>query len=56
MKKLQVVQTDRYDTILQKMTTQASKMGLRADFIKKLMTIIHEESVRNQIKILNEQS
>ena len=56
MKKLQVVQTDRYDTILQKMTTQASKMGLSADFIKKLMTIIHEESVRNQIKILNEQS
>lgn len=55
-KKLQVVQTDRYDTILQKMTTQAGKMGLSADFIKKLMTIIHEESVRNQIKILNEQS
>ena len=54
-KRIQVVQTDRYDAILKQMTLQASKMGLNPDFIKKMMAIIHEESVRQQIRIINPQ-
>ena len=54
-KQIQVVQTDRYDAILKQMTLQARKMGLNPEFIKKMMTIIHEESVRQQIKIITPQ-
>ncbi|MBR5085889.1 MAG: bifunctional 3-deoxy-7-phosphoheptulonate synthase/chorismate mutase type II [Muribaculaceae bacterium] len=51
--KLQVVQTDRYDSILNKMIEQGDKHQLAPTFIKKVMSAIHEESVRQQIQILN---
>ncbi len=50
---LQVVQTSRYDTILKSMISQASKLDMSEDFIKKIMSAVHEESVRQQIHILN---
>lgn len=52
--KLQVVQTDRYDSILNKMIEQGDKHQLAPSFIKKIMSAIHEESVRQQIQILND--
>ncbi|MBR5638251.1 MAG: bifunctional 3-deoxy-7-phosphoheptulonate synthase/chorismate mutase type II [Muribaculaceae bacterium] len=53
---MQVVQTNRYDMILQKCLNQADKLGLSAEFIKTIMSAIHQESVRQQIKILNDHS
>ena len=51
---MQVVQTNRYDSILRKCVGQADKLGLSADFIKAVMSAVHQESVRQQIEIMNE--
>ncbi|MBQ9585732.1 MAG: bifunctional 3-deoxy-7-phosphoheptulonate synthase/chorismate mutase type II [Muribaculaceae bacterium] len=51
--KLQVVHTDRYNSILNKMIEQGDKLQMNPEFIKKVMSAIHEESVRQQIQILN---
>ncbi len=50
---MQVVQTSRFDEILKQRIMQAHEMGMSDDFMKKIMTIIHQESVRQQIDILN---
>ena len=48
-----VVQTDRYDEILQKRVAQAEEMGMNPEFMRVVLEAIHEESVRKQIDILN---
>lgn len=50
---IQVVQTNRYDAILQRCVTEAEKLGMSAEFIKAVMSAIHQESVRQQIDIIN---
>ena len=50
---MQVVQTNRYDTVLQKCLDKADELGLSSEFIKTIMSEIHQESVRQQIEILN---
>ena len=50
---MQVVQTSRFDEILKQRIKQAHDMGMSDDFMKTLMTAIHQESVRQQIDILN---
>ena len=50
---MQVVQTSRFDEILKQRIKQAQEMGMSDNFIKTLMTAIHQESVRQQIDILN---
>lgn len=50
---MQVVQTSRFDVILKQRINQAQEMGMSGDFMKKVMTAIHQESVRQQIEILN---
>ena len=50
---MQVVQTDRYDDILQKRISQAIEMEMSEDFIRRVMIAIHEESVRQQVDIVN---
>lgn len=50
---MQVVQTSRFDEILNQRINQAQEMGMSGDFMKKVMTAIHQESVRQQIEILN---
>lgn len=50
---MQVVQTSRFDVILNQRINQAQEMGMSGDFMKKVMTAIHQESVRQQIEILN---
>ncbi len=52
-KGMQVVQTSRYDTILNKCLDQADALGLSAEFVKAVMSAIHQESVRQQIEIIN---
>ena len=49
-----VLQTGRYDEILDKRISQAKEMGIGADFMKEVLEAIHEESIRQQIEVLNQ--
>ena len=48
-----VLQTARYDEILNKRINQAEDMEMDGEFMKVVLQAIHEESVRQQLKILN---
>jgi len=48
-----IVQTDRYDEILTKRIAQASEMGMNPEFMRVVLEAIHEESVRQQLDIIN---
>lgn len=48
-----VLQAQRYNEILDKRGAQGSLCGMDAEFIKKIYEAIHEESVRQQIEIIN---
>ena len=48
-----VLQTGRYNEILDKRGAQGSLCGMSAEFVKKIYEHIHEESVRQQIEIVN---
>ena len=48
-----VVQTTRYNEILDKRGAQGVLCGMSADFIKAVFEAVHEESVRQQIEIMN---
>lgn len=48
-----IVQTDRYDEILSKRISQAEGMAMNTEFMRVVLEAIHEESVRQQLDILN---
>lgn len=48
-----IVQTGRYDEIMNKRVAQALNMDMGEDFIRTVLEAIHEESVRQQIEVLN---
>lgn len=48
-----ILQTGRYNEILDKRGAQGALCGMDADFIKKVFEAIHEESVRQQMEIIN---
>ena len=48
-----VVQTGRYTEILDKRGAQGALCGMDADFVKKVFEAIHEESVRQQMEVIN---
>ena len=50
--KMPILQTSRYNEILTKRIEQAKKMGMSATFAKRLLEAIHEESVRQQMEIM----
>jgi len=47
-----VLQTVRYDEILLKRIAMAQSMGMDADFMKKILEAVHEESIRQQVEVL----
>jgi chorismate mutase len=49
-----VLQTVRYDEILGKRISQAKEMGIGEAFMKEILEAIHEESIRQQIEVLNQ--
>lgn len=49
-----VVQTGRYDEILNTRIAQGEAMNMNPDFIRTILEAIHEESVRQQVVILNQ--
>ena len=48
-----VLQTSRYNEILDKRGAQGALCGMSADFIRSVFEEVHEESVRQQIEIIN---
>ena len=48
-----ILQTSRYDEILEKRIAQGTKMGMSPEFLKVLLEAIHEESVRWQMEIVS---
>ena len=51
-----ILQTKRYEEILQKRIEQAEEMGMRSNFMNTVLIAIHEESVRHQMEVMKEQS
>ena len=51
--RMPIVQAQRYDDIIQSRVKLAMDMGMSGDFMKSVLAAIHEESVRQQIEILN---
>ena len=50
--KMPILQTQRYNQILNSRVKQAEGMGMSALFAKRILEIIHEESVRQQMNIM----
>jgi chorismate mutase len=48
-----VLQTGRYDEILDKRIAQAKELGMGEGFMKDVLEEIHEESIRQQILVIN---
>ena len=48
-----VLQANRYNEILEKRGAQGALCGMSADFIAQIFEGIHEESVRQQLEIIN---
>jgi chorismate mutase len=48
-----ILQTTRYDEILQKRVEQGNELGLNSDFMIRLLKGIHEESIRHQVNVMN---
>lgn len=49
-----ILQTSRYNEILNKRGAQGSLCGMDPNFIKTIFEAVHEESVRQQIEIINQ--
>lgn len=49
-----VVQAGRYNDVMRTRVSQGVEMGMGAEFMKTVLLAIHDESVRQQIEILND--
>jgi chorismate mutase len=49
-----ILQTGRWDAILKKRTTMGNMKGLSSDFVEKIFSAIHQESINHQTKVMNE--
>ena len=47
-----ILQSQRYEEILENRIQQAVKMGMSDEFMKTVLIAIHEESVRHQMLIM----
>ncbi|MEJ6737088.1 MAG: chorismate mutase [Flavobacteriales bacterium] len=48
-----ILQLERWEKILSNRTFLASKVGLSDDFIKKMLELVHQESIRLQTQVMN---
>lgn len=51
--RMPVLQATRYADLIQSRVKQGTEMGMSAEFMQALLQAIHEESVRQQINVLN---
>lgn len=52
-KNVAILQNQRWNEILLKMTSEGKEMGLSPDFILQLFKAIHQESIKHQEKVMN---
>lgn len=52
--RMPVLQTDRYDSLLSSRAAQGVEMGMSDDFMRAILSAIHEESVRQQLAMLGQ--
>jgi len=52
-KNVAILQNQRWNEILLKMTAEGKEMGLSSDFIMQLFKAIHQESITHQEKVMN---
>jgi chorismate mutase len=52
-KNVAILQNQRWNAILHKMTIEGKEMGLSPDFIMQLFKAIHQESISHQEKVMN---
>lgn len=50
---LTIVQPDRYNKILEQIALRAQTVGLKTDFVRSVLEIIHEESVNQQVQVMS---
>ncbi|MCL2097926.1 MAG: bifunctional 3-deoxy-7-phosphoheptulonate synthase/chorismate mutase type II [Bacteroidales bacterium] len=50
---LSILQSARYKELVERMRTNAQNLGLDADFVQVLAQLIHEQSSREQMKVMN---
>lgn len=51
--RMTIVQAGRFDTVMNSRVAAGVELGMDADFMSSLLSAIHEESVRQQLEILN---
>ena len=49
-----ILQSSRWDQLLNRRITDGEKKGLSEDFVVKVFRAIHQESINHQTKIMNE--
>jgi len=49
-----ILQSQRYDEILQKRVSQAEQMDMDGEFMKTVLVAIHEESIRHQQEVMKQ--
>ena len=49
-----ILQSQRWDEILNKMTLEGEENGLSAEFIQHIFKAIHQESINHQKKVISE--
>lgn len=52
---MSVVQSGRYNDLMQNRVDDAARLDLSADFVSNILSAIHEESVRQQVEICSKQ-
>ncbi len=52
--RMPVVQPNRYNDILHQRISDAARLGLGEDFLRSVLLAIHDESVRQQLEVLND--
>ena len=53
-KNASVVHMNRWTKLLQDRVTQGEKLNLKQQFVQSLFQLIHNESIKTQLKIVNE--
>ncbi len=51
---MSILQTQRYDFILTDRASQGERMDMSSDFVKRVLEVIHSESVRQQMVVMEE--
>ncbi len=52
--RMPILQAKRYDSILNSRVKQAQEMGMSGEFMRSILSAVHEESVRQQIEVFND--